>query len=121
MPPFGINHTAAVCCILIFLSVLCLFEFVLSAVFDVVGHGLDFACLLECPACEQRTDELVNKNCKKHDVAGEVAFFAKLHSRCAHTQRNACLRQKRDTEVLTNLRLALNELCAAQSAEVFAE
>ena len=72
--------------------------------------GLDLTCFFERDLSEERTNELIDEDGEEGDISNDLAFRTELLSLNSHTESNACLRKKSDTEVFNDSLLALNRL-----------
>jgi large subunit ribosomal protein L36 len=68
----------------------------------LLALGLDLSCLLKSDLCKHRTYKLIDKNGEKNDVTNENAVFTERKSVKRHTESNARLGKKGDTEVICN-------------------
>ena len=87
------------------------------------AFGIDIACFGEGDFGEHRSDQFINKHGKERDLlydSADLRIEVRTHNDGCHTQRNACLRQQRDTQIFHDIVVATGELCAQRSTAVFA-
>ena len=99
------------------LNVLLILDVMSSAADSALG--LDIACLGKSNLGKIRTKDLVNKNCKECDGLNYLTGSgAKSKSLACHTESNARLRKKGDTEVLGGVFVTVGHTRADACAEV---
>ena len=86
------------------LRVLSLFlrDRVRATVDDLFTGRYDIAGFRERHFRKHRTEKLIDKDAEKYDITNDYPIIAESCRRYAHTERNACLREKRNAKVFSD-------------------
>ena len=90
-----------------------------SAVFDHIGFSNDISGTFESVFCEHRSENFINKNRKEYDVADSFAVTFKSGSGYAHSKRNTCLGEKRNSKVPGDLFVLVCDFTSGICAKIF--